>query len=47
MLEKDAALLEDAEWSQIVGPKHKETSLGTNADYRPSKKAKEKQPARY
>jgi len=47
MLEKDTALLEGAEESQIVGPKHKKASLGNNADHWPFKKAKGKQPARY
>jgi len=47
VLEKDTVLLEGAEESQIVGPKHKEAPLGNNADHWPFKKAKEKQPARY
>ena len=44
---KDAALLEDAEGSQIIGSKCKKAPLENDADCQPSKKAKEKQPARY
>jgi len=46
VLEKNAALLESTEGSQIIGPKHKETPLGNNADCKPSKKTKGKQPVR-
>ena len=47
MLEKEAALLESAEESQIIEPKYKKALLENNVDHRPSKKAKGKQPARY
>ena len=47
MLEKEATLLENAKGSQIIEPKHKEALSGNDVDCQPSKKAKEKQPARY
>ena len=47
MLEEEAALLEGAEGSQIVGSKHKEAPPGDDVDCQPSKKTKGKQPARY
>ena len=47
MLEEEAALLESAEGSQIIEPKYKKAFLQNNVDHRTSKKAKEKQPARY
>ena len=47
MLAEDATLLEDAERSQIPGSKYKKVSLGDDVDCWSSKKAKEKQLARY
>jgi len=47
MLEEEAALLEGAEGSQIVGSKHKEVLLEDDVDCQPSKKTKGKQLARY
>jgi len=42
VLEKEAALLEEAEESQIMESKHKEVAAGDEEGQRPSKKAKEK-----
>ena len=47
VLEEDTTLLKGAEGLQIVGPKYKEASPEDNMNCQPSKKAKEKQPARY
>ena len=47
VLEKKAASLEGTEGFQIMGPKHKEAHPENDVDCQPSKKAKEKQPARY
>ena len=47
MLKEDTTLLKSAEGSQIMGPKHKKTPPGNDVDHWPSKKTKEKQPARY
>ena len=44
---KDAALLKGAKGSQIIGSKCKKAPLENDADCQPSKKAKEKQLARY
>ena len=42
MLEKEAALLEGAEGSQVTGSKHKEVAAGGEEEQRPSKKARGK-----
>ena len=42
VLEEDAALLEDAEKSQVVGSKYKEVISRNKKKQWPSKKAKEK-----
>ena len=47
MLEKEAALLEGAEGSQVVGSKHKEIAAGDEEVQQPSKKARGKQPEKY
>jgi len=39
--------VEDTERSQIAGSKHKKIIPGDEREHRPSKKTKEKQPARY
>jgi len=47
VLEEEAALLEEAERSQVMGSKHKEVASGDKEGQQPSKKAKEKQPGKY
>ena len=47
MLEEEAALLEGAEESQVVGSKHKEVTAGDKEGQQPSKKARGKQPGKY
>jgi len=47
VLEEEAALLEGAEGSQVVGSKHKEVAAGGEEEQRPSKKARGKQPGKY
>jgi len=47
VLEKEAALLEGAEGSQIVGSKHKEIAAGDEEVQQPSKKARGKQLGKY
>ena len=47
VLEKEVALFEDTEESQIIGLKYKEIPLEDDVDHQPFKKTKEKQPARY
>ena len=47
VLEEEAALLEGAEGSQVVGSKHKEVAAGDEEEQQPSKKAREKQPGKY
>jgi len=47
VLEEEAALLEGAEGSQIVGSKRKEVTAGGEEEQRPSKKARGKQPGKY
>ena len=47
MLEKEAALLEGAEGSQVVGSKHKEIAAGDEEEQWPSKKARGKQLGKY
>jgi len=47
VLAENAILLKGAEGSQIMGSQYKEVSPEDNRDCQPSKKAKEKQPARY
>ena len=47
VLEEKAALLKSTEEFQITRPKYKETSLETDANCWPFKKAKRKQPVRY
>jgi len=47
MLKENIALLEKTKRSQIVGFKYKKISPEDNRDHQPSKKAKDKQPARY
>jgi len=47
VLEEEAALLEGAEGSQIVGSKRKEVAAGGEEEQRPSKKARGKQPGKY
>ena len=47
MLEKEAALLERAEESQIIGSKYKEVTTGDEEGQQPSKKARKKQPEKY
>ena len=42
MLEEEAALLERAEGSQVVGSKRKEVTAGGEEEQRPSKKARGK-----
>ena len=44
---ENAAFLEGTERSQVAGSKQREAPPEDNVDYWPSKKAKEKQPARY
>jgi len=47
VLEEEAALLEGAEGSQIVGSKHKKVITGDKEGQRPSIKARGKQPGKY
>ena len=47
VLEEEAALLEGAEGSQVVGSKRKEVATGGEEEQRPSKKARGKQPGKY
>jgi len=47
VLEKEAALLEGAEGSQIAGSKQKEVAAGDEEVQQPSKKARGKQPGKY
>ena len=47
MLEEEAALLEGAEESQVMGSKCKEITTGDEEGQQPFKKAKEKQPEKY
>ena len=47
MLEKEAALLEGAKGSQIVGSKCKEITVRDEEEQQPSKKARRKQPEKY
>jgi len=47
VLEEEAALLEGAEGSQVVGSKPKEVTTGDKEMQRPSKKARGKQPGKY
>jgi len=47
MLKEEAALLEGAERSQVVGSKHKEVAAGDEEEQQPSKKARGKQPGKY
>ena len=44
---KKKILVEDTERSQIAESKHKKIIPGDKREYQPSKKTKEKQPARY
>jgi len=47
VLEEEAALLEGAEGSQVVGSKRKEVTAGDEEGQWPSKKAREKQLGKY
>ena len=47
MLEEEAALLEGAEGSQVMGSKCKEIAAGGEEEQQPSKKARGKQPGKY
>jgi len=47
MLEKEAALLEGAEGSQVIGSKHKKITIGNKEEQWPFKKAKGKQQGKY
>ena len=47
VLEEEAALLEGAEGSQVMGSKHKEIATGNEEEQQPSKKARGKQPGKY
>jgi len=47
VLEEEAALLEGAEGSQVVGSKHKKIAIGDEEEQWPSKKARGKQPGKY
>jgi len=47
VLEEEAALLERAEGSQVVGSKHKEVAAGDEEEQWPSKKARGKQLGKY
>ena len=47
VLEEEAALLEGAEESQVVGSKRKEVAAGDEEEQWPSKKARGKQPGKY
>ena len=47
LLKEEAALLEGAEGSQVMGSKCKEVATGDKEEQRPSKKARGKQPGKY
>ena len=47
VLEEEAALLEGAEESQVMGSKHKKVTAGDEEEQQPSKKARGKQPGKY
>jgi len=47
VLEEEAALLEGAEGSQVMGSKYKEITTGDEEEQQPSKKARGKQPGKY
>ena len=47
VLEEEAALLEGAEGSQVMGSKHKKVTAGDEEEQQPSKKARGKQPGKY
>ena len=47
VLEEEAALLEEAEGSQVAESKHKEVAIGDEEEQWPSKKARGKQPGKY
>jgi len=47
VLEKEAALLEGAEGSQVAGSKHKKITIGNKKGQWPFKKAKGKQQGKY
>ena len=47
VLEEEAALLEGAEGSQVMGSKRKEVAAEDEEEQRPSKKARGKQPGKY
>jgi len=47
VLEEEAALLEGAEGSQVVGSKHKKIAARDKEEQQPSKKAKGKQQRKY
>ena len=47
VLEEEAALLEGAEGSQVMGSKRKEIAAGDEEVQRPSKKVRGKQPGKY
>ena len=47
VLEEEAALLEEAEGSQVAGSKRKEIAAGDEEEQWPSKKARGKQPGKY
>ena len=47
MLEEEAALLERAEESQVMGSKHKDVATGDKEGQLPTKKARGKQPKKY
>jgi len=47
VLEKEAALLEGAEGSQVMGSKRKEVATRDKEVQQPSKKARGKQPGKY
>jgi len=47
VLEKEAALLEGTEGSQVMGSKCKEVATGDEEMQQPSKKARGKQPGKY
>jgi len=47
VLEEEAALLEGAEGSQVMGSKHKNITARDEEEQQPSKKARGKQPGKY
>jgi len=47
VLEEEAAILEGAEESQVMGSKRKEVTVGDKEGQQPSKKARGKQPGKY